>query len=67
MGKKIISNVEKVLETMSKKGQVKNVSLEETTIINNNASQEMIDESRNYLKHFKQRYNEYNDYVKDCC
>jgi hypothetical protein len=36
-------------------------------LIDNNATQELIDESRNYLKHLKQRYKEYNDYVKDWC
>jgi len=36
-------------------------------LIDNNAPQEMIETSRNYLSHFRQRHKEYNDYVADCC
>lgn len=36
-------------------------------LIDNNAPQEMIEKSRNYLSHFRQRHKEYNDYVADCC
>ena len=34
-------------------------------LIDNNAPQEMIDTSRNYLNHFRQRHKEYKDYVAD--
>ena len=36
-------------------------------LIDNNAPKEMIETSRQYLSHFRQRYNEYIDYVSDCC
>lgn len=36
-------------------------------LIDNNAPKEMIETSRNYLSHFRQRHKEYNDYVADCC
>jgi len=36
-------------------------------LIDNNAPKEMIEKSRNYLSHYRQRHKEYNDYVADCC
>jgi len=35
-------------------------------LIDNDAPKEMIEKSRNYLSHFRQRHKEYNDYVADC-
>lgn len=36
-------------------------------LIDNNAPKKMIETSRNYLSHFRQRHKEYIDYVADCC
>lgn len=36
-------------------------------LIDNNAPKEMIETSRKYLSHYRQRHKEYNDYVVDCC
>jgi hypothetical protein len=36
-------------------------------LIDNNAPKEMVDTSRKYLSHFRQRHKEYNDYVSDLC
>ena len=36
-------------------------------LIDNKAPKEMIEKSRKYLSHFRQRHKEYIDYVADCC
>ena len=36
-------------------------------LIENNAPKDMIETSRNYLSHFRQRHKEYIDYASDCC
>ena len=57
---------------MLQKGYISQFKLEKekehlSWLIDNNAPKEMIEKSRNYLSHYRQRHKEYNDYVADCC